>query len=76
MRTSSISILVRMGHIPCRVYPETILYTLGPNIKETSVCIVRFIWGAHHLSPRHSDAGLMNSTSHTAKESQGWHRAL
>ena len=31
MRTSSISIFVRMGHIPYRVYPETILYTLGPN---------------------------------------------
>ena len=31
MRTSSISLLVRMGHIPCRVYPRPIFYTTGPN---------------------------------------------
>jgi hypothetical protein len=31
MRTSSISILVRMGHIPCRVYQCMILYTFGPR---------------------------------------------
>src|ERR1700758_4630621 len=27
MRSSSISIFVRMGHIPCRVYQHMILYT-------------------------------------------------